>query len=117
MANLREIIKLFPVPLDDDGKRGIPVSESVADTAVEFFDSLPAKYKSKVNPLSHITPTPHGTIVFDFAVRKNFVSVEIGDKKIGIFTFLPDGSTPTLNGDLNPATASIVHSCLKSLYQ
>lgn len=117
MANLREIIKLFPIPLDDDGSKGLPINEAVANSAVEFFDTLPEQYKAKIKPLSHITPTPHGTIVFDFAVRKNFVSIEIGDKMIGIFTFLPDGSTPTFTGELTPATASIAHTCLKSLYQ
>ena len=34
----------------------------------------------------NITPTPYGTIVFDWEVDKNIVSVEIGDTKIGFFT-------------------------------
>jgi hypothetical protein len=117
MANLREIIKLFPVPLNDDGSRGIHIPPEVADSAVQFFDALPDVYKNKIRPLDHLSPTAHGTIVFDFAVRKNFVSIEIGAGQIGIFTFLPDGSTPSLNSELNPATISIAVSCLKSLYQ
>ena len=50
--------------------------------------------------LDNITPTSYGTIVFDWEIDKNIVSVEIGDTKIGFFTdFVDDGDNIISEGD------------------
>jgi len=49
--------------------------------------------------VDNITPTPYGTIVFDWEIDKNIVSVEIGDTEIGFFTDFTNSADNTISED------------------
>lgn len=109
---------MMPIPLDEDGKFGSKISDDVAESAITLFGSLPAIARKKFEPLQQLTPTPYGTLVFDFYRKKHFVSIEVGNSKFGFYSDLPDKTSPQLSGiDLNPTTISIVVKCLDILYK
>ena len=68
-----------------DGFGADTPSESVIFNSLKLLNKVPELVKSNLTK-DDITPTPYGTIVFDFHNNLETISIEIGDKQIGFFT-------------------------------
>lgn len=74
-----------------DGCGAVPPDVKVTDNAIKFISILPLTF---LNDLSgdDITPTPYGTVVFDWRNGEKLISIEIGSEKIGFFTTFNNGN-------------------------
>lgn len=73
-----------------DGYGASKPIDKVINNSFRFIDAI-FKNDFKLINQDDITPTPYGTISFDFISEKGLVSVEIGVSKLGFFTdFLTD---------------------------
>lgn len=77
-----------------DGYHGVPPTRSVVN-AIQFYRFLPRILQERILT-DHISPTPYGTITLEWANGDFFISIEIGENKIGFFSELPDGTSPKL---------------------
>jgi hypothetical protein len=100
MDRVNYVINNLPRVLNDDGGFGEKPSDDVIKNTIKFFDTVPTYYKKILDPEDCITATSYGTITIDWYFKKNFISVEIGNTKIGWFSELPDGSNSSSNGIL-----------------
>ena len=86
-----------------DGHGAAMPNRQTLANARKFINELIAKEDVLLENLDieNITPTPYGTIVFDWEIDKNIVSVEIGDTKIGFFTdFANNGNNIISEGEI-----------------
>lgn len=104
-----------PANPDGDGFSGTSPSKECQDNAIKFISALPKYYQEILKPSVHITPQPNGAITIDWYYMKQFVSVEIGDSKIGFFTDFNDGINPEGNGDFE-SIRDVVVAALNKLY-
>lgn len=93
ITDLRSLIRTLPIYTDKITSSMVSdISPAVLDSAERFLlVQMPAFYR-KIITTKNITVTPHGTIVFDWLVKKDLVTVEIGETKIFFFASLPDGT-------------------------
>lgn len=63
----------------------------------KFIQKLPSFISSKLNK-ENITPTPYGTVVLDWKVGDELISVEIGETKIGFFSEINELQNPSIEG-------------------
>lgn len=85
-----------------DGYNAIPTNGKVVVNTMQFFKSIPKILQEKIL-IDHITPTPYGTITLEWTNNESFVSIEIGENKIGFFSELPNGTAPQLESkNFNP---------------
>lgn len=114
--SIKDILGNLPSYNDENGYRVDPPSELVVSNADKFMNSLPGYYRKILDP-ENVTASAHGTIVIDWYRSKNFVSVEIGQTKIGFFTEMPDGSNPQSAGTpLTEEANPMIVKCLNMLY-
>lgn len=114
---IKAIMNSPPWMGDADGYYGTPPSQQVRDNAIAFLSSLPKYYREVIDPVDCITPMAHGTIVIDWYLRKQFVSVEIGNTLVGFFTDFDDGINPQSNGLPAAEIRDVVVQCLNKLYR
>jgi len=107
----------LPKVLNDDGIYASPPSAEVIQNSIKFIQGLPTYYQKILDPEDCITATGHGTITIDWYYRKRFISVEIGNTKLGWYSDLPDGSNPSSDGILlqDKPPAAII-SALNMIY-
>jgi hypothetical protein len=74
-----------------DGFGADTPSKSAIFNSLKFLTKVPEIVKSNLSK-DDITPTPYGTIVFDFYNNLDTISIEIGDKQIGFFTDFHESS-------------------------
>lgn len=117
MDRISQFLNNLPRVLTADGGIAEGPSDKVIENSINFVKGLPTYYQRMIDPDDCITATGHGTIVFDWYYKKNFVSVEIGTTLLGWFSDLPDGSNPSSDGVLiqeTPPTQII--KCLDLVY-
>jgi hypothetical protein len=68
-----------------DGYNGAAFDFSVIHNSLAFLKNLPENVISDIKT-DDLTPTPYGTLVFDFNNNDDLVSVEIGENQIGFYT-------------------------------
>jgi len=78
-----------------DGYNAVAPEYSVIHNSLAFLRNLPAPIKYGLRQ-DDLTPTPYGTIVFDFICDSETVSVEIGEKLIGFYTEFINGNDISL---------------------
>lgn len=113
-------IKDLPRVLDDYGSYATRPSEKTINNAIEFLNKINFIYLKKILPNECITPSSHGTIVIDWYYKKNLLSVEIGDDKIGWYSDLSDGSNPKSDGILlieDENYIKQINDCLNKIYR
>lgn len=98
MDRTTQFLNNLPRVLNDDGGVAERPTELVIQNSIKFINSLPLYYQKILDPEDCITATTHGTVTIDWYFRKNFISVEIGNTKIGWFSELPDGSNSSSDG-------------------
>jgi len=77
-----------------DGYGAKTPNENAIKNAMNFLRLLPAGYQKMLN-LEEVNITPYGTIVMEwYKDEKHFISIEIGNSKIGFFSETPDGENP-----------------------
>lgn len=77
-----------------DGYGAKAPNKIAISNAMNFLKLLPSNYQKLLN-LDEVSITPYGTIVLEwFNDEKHFVSIEIGNSKIGFFSETPDGENP-----------------------
>lgn len=92
-----KISEISDLRADWDGYGASAPSTRVVTNSFKFLDSVLNK---KTVPLKSqdITPTPYGTIVFDFRSDRGLVSVEIGSEELGYFTDFDEGQNYMSDG-------------------
>lgn len=80
-----KISQISMLSQDWDGYNAVIPSNEVIKNAYKFIDNAFHNNYSFIEA-DDVTPTPYGTIVFDFINKRGLVSVEIGKKAIGFFT-------------------------------
>lgn len=100
MDRIIQKINDLPKVIGDEFNLASPPSKTVINNSIELIKKLPSFYQKMLDPEEGITPTPYGTIVFDWFFRKNFLSLEVGNTKTGYFSETPDGSNPKSEGVL-----------------
>ncbi len=115
---MEQFLDNLPKVLGDEGRYAVDPDVVIKNNTVEFFKKLPGFYQKILDLEDAVTATTYGTITIDWAVKKNFVSVEIGKTKIGFFSEMPDGINPQSEGfDLNDQSGlSMIISALNKLY-
>lgn len=88
-------------------------SENIVDNAVLF---LSAMERAGLNcpEMGSVLPSVFGTIIIDYQVERGLVSLEIGNTKIGFFTYYEDGINEESDGILTDFS-SIPSPLLKHL--
>jgi len=77
-----------------DGYGAKAPSEMAIKNAISFLKLLPAGYQKMLN-LDEVNITPYGTVVMEWYKDENhFLSIEVGNSKIGFFSETPDGENP-----------------------
>lgn len=89
---LKSVVKGF-LSLGDnwDGYGATPLDIQVVINAARLIDALPDSVVTDLTKQS-ITPTPYGTIVFDWESGNELVSLEIGKTQIGFYSQFADGN-------------------------
>ena len=67
--------------------------KEILEGADRFFQQIPPFYR-KILTVENFTINNGGTISIDWMVRKEFVSIEVGDGRVGFYSEMPDGSNP-----------------------
>lgn len=80
-----KIHEISMLPNNWDGYNSSNVDKIVCDNASYFIQIIDDKIISTLSS-DDITPTPYGTITFDFINDRSMVSVEVGNSKIGFFS-------------------------------
>jgi hypothetical protein len=115
ILNLEEEITSFAALKENwDGYGAVAPHERVISNAVKFVNTLPENLFKSVD--AETTPTPYGTIVIDFRVGKELVSIEVGKSQIGFFSKFNDGNDLLLNGvefDNNKLPHSLILALIK----
>lgn len=89
-SDVRERILLLDNLEDNwDGNGGVPPSDKAIFNSKLFWMELPEFLKEHFDA-EMLTPTPYGTIVFEWSEGHSFISVEIGDTHFGFFSELPN---------------------------
>ncbi len=88
-------INTFYKILDNwDGYGAKAPNQNAINNAISFIKLLPSGYQKLLN-VDEVNITPYGTIVLEwYSENNNFVSIEIGNSKIGFFSETPDGENP-----------------------
>ena len=68
-----------------DGYGAATISPRIIDTILQFLQVLPAKYAMKLDEDS-LTPTPYGTLVVNWEVDRDIISLEIGEESAAYFS-------------------------------
>jgi hypothetical protein len=68
-----------------DGYGASPINQNAILNSISFLDLIPTSFNKMIDE-DTITPTPYGTIVFDWENDKGILSVEIGNTTMGFFT-------------------------------
>lgn len=77
-----------------DGYGAKAPNQNTIRNAITFLSDLPAAYQKMLN-IEEVNITPYGTIVMEWYRDENhFVSIEIGNSKIGYLSETPDGENP-----------------------
>lgn len=77
-----------------DGYGAKAPSENVIKNAMEFLSILPAWYQKMLN-VEEVNITPYGTVVMEwYKDQSHFISIEVGNSKIGFLSETPDGENP-----------------------
>lgn len=93
-----DIIASFASLKDNwDGNNAVALKDQVLINAKRFINSLPEIILKDIDT-DNITPTPYGSLVLDWDINGDVLSVEIGDRKIGFFTDFSDGNNLESNG-------------------
>jgi len=97
ILNLEEKISAFLKLKENwDGFDAATPDEQVVSNAIQFINSLPDGVLKNIE--TETTPTPYGTIVIDFRVGQEFLSVEVGNTQIGFFSKFNNGDDLSSDG-------------------
>lgn len=117
MDKISLFLNNLPRVLNDDGGFAERPTPAVIENSINFVKSLPGYYQRMIDPEDCITATGHGTVTIDWYYRKHFISVEIGNTKIGWFSDLPDGSNSSSDGiSISDKTPPEIVSALNKIY-
>ena len=117
MDKTSQFLNNLPRVLGLDGGAAVKPNEAIIKNSIAFIKGLPTYYQKVINPNDCITATPFGTISIDWYFRRNFISVEVGESKIGWFTELPDGSNPSSQGvAIKETPPTEIIRCLDAIY-
>ena len=112
VKNIKDIIDMVPT-YTDKVYAGKPDADLV-DAADKFFHSLHPYYRKMVT-VDSITRRDDA-IIIDWAVRKDFVSVEVTKNSVGYYTEMPDGSNPEGCFPLSDECPKPIQKALDFLY-
>ena len=92
LSDLLRYVKHFNSLAENwDGHQGASMEYDVLKNAINFLSALDNIYYENYLPEDNITPTSHGTIIFDFEdVSGQLVSIEIGTDAISYYTRFND---------------------------
>lgn len=90
IRSIKDVIQNIPVYTDKVYAE--QPSEQLLDAADRFFSQLPAQHR-RLLELGGLSRRD-GLLVMDWAVRRDFVSVEVSETAVGFYSELPDGSNP-----------------------
>lgn len=98
---INKVNDLKNLPDNWDGYNAVSPDIKVIFNSLKFIKFLPDVLIDELN-ISNITPTPYGTIVFDWKSGEDEISVEIGETDIGFFS--------EINGDSSLFVPSVKFS-------
>lgn len=114
--SIRDISSILPLYEGDDGFISEMPSDLVLSNTDKLLNLLPGYYK-KILTIDSISFSTHGTVVIDWAVKKNFVSVEIGQTKVGFFMEMADGINRSSDGiPIDVTAAQVITTHLNKLF-
>jgi hypothetical protein len=93
------ILKINKLNYNWDGYGGVIPDENAINNSIKFIDNIPESLLKDLKD-DNITPTPYGTIVYDWEKRGEIVSVEIGTNKIGFFTEFKNNENYNLEAEI-----------------
>jgi hypothetical protein len=112
IKSIKDVIDM--VPTYTEKVYAAAPDEDLVNAADKFFQSLSPYYRKMIT-LDSITRRDE-VIIIDWAVRKDFVSVEITKNSVGYYTELPDGTNPEGCFTLSDECPKPIQNALDFLY-